>query len=61
MKHFIITIFVLSYGYCSEPLEEYKIGKFIDVKRISQEITIDGAIVEKEWDDVEWVDDLTQS
>lgn len=61
MKHFIIAIFALSYAYSSEPLEEYKIGKFIDVKQIAHEITIDGAIVEKEWAGVEWIEDFTQS
>ena len=61
MKHFIIAIFALSYAYSSEPLEEYKIGKFIDVKQIAHEITIDGAIVEKEWAGVEWIEDFIQS
>jgi len=58
----LFSVFLTTFFYASEPFAEKKIGKeYSIVEKKDVDIIIDGLLLEKEWSDLDLIDDYAQS
>ena len=58
----LYSVFLTTFFYASEPFAEKKIGKeYSIVEKKDVDIIIDGLLLEKEWSDLDLIDDYAQS
>ena len=58
----LFSVFLTTFFYASEPFAEKKIGKeYSIVQKKDVDIIIDGLLLEKEWSDLDLIDDYAQS